>query len=226
MKQIKYFSILLIFLLLGCSDDLTTVQEYLAENDVKSIIGIAIDEGNDIELRETAINALGVVKDPYALEALTRLLKQDENYIIRCASAEALRFYTDPRAISALSDSLNDKYELVRLYAADSLTDIATESSLKILVKQKDKEKSPIVKLWIEQNIASLTQKKKDSKKVKLELKTKEESSSTMDDVFGDTLKRATDLNPDFKDNLIKKKKKKTQSSKDKDKKKSNIKKK
>ncbi len=71
--------------------------------------------------REGAALALGMLKDPAAVQALSRRLEEDPESPVRCHAASALGEIGDSRALPALERALKDKEGGVRLDAAEAI---------------------------------------------------------------------------------------------------------
>ncbi len=105
-----------------------------------SFLNKIIQEG-DQNQKLSAISNLRYTKDPKAIPLLTELLKSDDEQI-RAESARGLGFFKSDQSADALEKALNDSSSLVRLYAAESLTQIGTEKNTPKLVSFFIKELS------------------------------------------------------------------------------------
>lgn len=83
-------------------------------------------------MRHDAVNSLGELGDPKAVDGLIQTLRDEEDSV-RWASAEALGKIGDSRAIEPLTMVLNDSHKLVRKNAAKALlvfTDTNTKGTI------------------------------------------------------------------------------------------------
>jgi len=89
----------------------------------------ALDARNDLWVRYSAAEALGVVGDHRAVAPLIESL-QDHHVLIRRAAARSLGLLRDSRAIYPLIQALQDPDPEVRLHAADGLGRLGHEGVL------------------------------------------------------------------------------------------------
>ncbi len=86
-------------------------------------------------VRKEAVNALGVIKTPQAVEALIETLKdksyvpggqtnRDKSWLLRATAADALGKMKDPCIVEPLTNALNDEREEVQLAAKKALEKI------------------------------------------------------------------------------------------------------
>ncbi|MGD8567873.1 MAG: HEAT repeat domain-containing protein [Gammaproteobacteria bacterium] len=122
---------LVFFLIAGCATTASDVRTLRNKQDIEGLISI-INESFDKDLRIKAIAALGVIRDPRAVKALTKTLESD-SWVEREAAVKALGNLRDYLVIDPLVASLNDQNKFVRESAHKSLIKVATS-----LGKQKD----------------------------------------------------------------------------------------
>ncbi|HEX7049714.1 MAG TPA: M56 family metallopeptidase [Longimicrobiales bacterium] len=90
---------------------------------VAALIGVLDDPV--VGVRASAVRALGDIEDPMAVEALSKVLREDEDAGVRKMAAWALGEIGDPAAIPALGDALRDDADAeVRRMAAWALGEI------------------------------------------------------------------------------------------------------
>jgi HEAT repeat protein/beta-lactamase regulating signal transducer with metallopeptidase domain len=86
------------------------------------------------EVRLSAVETLGKLRDPRAVQALIQALQQDPDPKVRAMAAWALGEIEDPAAVSALSTALgSDEDEQVRVQAAEALGNIEDVSAIDAL---------------------------------------------------------------------------------------------
>jgi HEAT repeat protein len=122
---------LMIFLLVGCATTASDVRTLRNKQDIEGLISI-INESYDKDLRIKAIQALGVIRDPRAVKALTKTLESD-SWVEREAAVKSLGNLRDYLVIDPLVASLNDENKFVRESAHKALIKVATS-----LGKQKE----------------------------------------------------------------------------------------
>ena len=125
------YIVLLITLVAGCATTPTDIRKLRNKQDVESLVSI-LNEGHDKETRLEAIRALGVIRDPRAVTALTTLLQSD-SWVERETAVKALGNLRDHLVIDPLVKALADDSRFVRSSAHESLIKVA-----KSLGKQKD----------------------------------------------------------------------------------------
>lgn len=122
---------LLVFFIAGCATTASDVRTLRNQQDIEGLISI-INESFDKDLRIDAIQALGVIRDPRAVKALTKTLKSD-SWVEREAAVKSLGNLRDYLVIDPLVASLNDENKFVRESAHKALIKVATS-----LGKQKE----------------------------------------------------------------------------------------
>lgn len=101
---------------------------------------VATLKDHDKEIQQGAIEALGKIGDPQALEPLFDMLKHWEPDVRR-AALRALSIIHDPRAVDAILVLLDDKEGEVRKMAAKALGEFKQPQSVTpLLARLKDKE--------------------------------------------------------------------------------------
>jgi len=105
------------------------------ESVVLPIINMLNDK--DGEVRSTAVNALGQIKDKRAVEELIKALETDTDVNVRRLSAIALGDIKAEKAVPVLIKKLNDQFMNVSTSAADALVKIG-EPSVKALIEVID----------------------------------------------------------------------------------------
>lgn len=122
---------LLVSLLAGCATTESDIRNLRNRQDVEGLVSI-LNEGHDKEARLAAIDALGVIRDPRAVAALTNML-QSESWVEREAAVKSLGNLRDYLVIDPIVTALGDESRFVSQTAAKSLIKVA-----KSLGKQKD----------------------------------------------------------------------------------------
>lgn len=90
-------------------------------------------QSSNRNVRKQAVDKLGELKDPAAVEPLIKAL-QDSDKIVRYSAAEALGNFCDPRAIEPLGKALYDNDSLVRLDATKALGKYKDKKTLDYLI--------------------------------------------------------------------------------------------
>jgi HEAT repeat protein len=109
---------------------------------IKTLLNLLHD--NDSEVRLRAIQALGNLEEPLAMEPIIAALK-DKNDDVRHIAAAVLGQIGDSCAVNPLIQALGDKHNEVRYYAANSLGRIGNPKALPYLEKlyQNDQGDTP-----------------------------------------------------------------------------------
>jgi HEAT repeat protein len=97
----------------------------------KNIWGLIKALDSEFEVREAAVDALGEIGDPRAVEPLISILVDNKWYC--CYAIEALGRIGDPRSVDALSAALNHNEVSVREAAVDALGEIGDPRAVKPL---------------------------------------------------------------------------------------------
>lgn len=121
---------LLIAFLSGCATT-TDVRTLARQQNVEALIEI-INETPDKDLRIEAINALGNIRDPRAIGALTKALESD-SWIERETAIKSLARLRDHLVVEPIVSALDDENKFVRDSARKSLLKVAES-----LGRQKD----------------------------------------------------------------------------------------
>lgn len=121
---------LLIALLSGCATT-ADVRTLARQQNVEALITI-INETPDKDLRIEAINALGSIRDPRAIGALTKALESD-SWIERETAVKSLARLRDHLVVEPIVSALDDENKFVRDTAHKSLLKVAES-----LGRQKD----------------------------------------------------------------------------------------
>ncbi len=99
------------------------------------------------DVREAAATALGVLRQPEAVEPLAQALTYDESADVRAAAANALAKLQQPEAVEPLVQALaSDANEDVRGAAAESLGDLHSPDALPPLLEARSNDPSPKVR--------------------------------------------------------------------------------
>lgn len=129
--MIRTFSVcFLAILMVGCAST-TDVRSLTRQNDVEGLIKVVQESGNN-ELRLEAITALGTIRDPRAIGALSKALESD-SWIERETAVKSLGNLRDHLAIEPLVSALDDDNRFVRDSAHKSLLKVSSS-----LGKKKD----------------------------------------------------------------------------------------
>ena len=110
---------------------------------------------DDLGLRISALNVLGVLGDARALPLMIQTLK-DKNARIRTIAAQALGRLRKPEATKPLLEAAKDPDRNVRLYSVRSLGLLGDKSATKGLEKLLEKEKDNFVKVEIARSLGLL----------------------------------------------------------------------
>ena len=94
-------------------------------------------------MRYEAVQALGKIKDPRAVEPLITTLK-DKSWPVRYEAAEALGKIKDPRAVESLITALKDRYWPVQRGAAQALGKIKDPRAVEPLITALKAGKRPV----------------------------------------------------------------------------------
>jgi len=121
---------LLIVLLVGCATT-ADVRTLARQGNVEALIEI-INESHDKDLRIEAITALGSIRDPRSIGALTKALNSD-SWIERETAVKSLARLRDHLVVQPIVSTLNDENKFVRDTAHKSLIQVSES-----LGKQKD----------------------------------------------------------------------------------------
>ncbi len=105
--------------------------------------------------RLPAVEALGIIGDPRAVESLTRC-GQEDNPRIRAAAAKALGRMGDPRAVPPLLELLRDKEPLVRLEAVLAFKTVKDHRAVEPLIELLDTE-GPAIRYAVSQALQAIT---------------------------------------------------------------------
>ena len=121
---------------------------------------IAALKDGDVEVRMNAVQALGEIKDPRAVEPLIAALKDMYKYV-RGNAARALGEISDQRAVEPLIVALKDENEYVRRQAAWALGEIKEPRTVEPLIAAlKDKN-------WdVRENVAKVLGNIKDPRAI------------------------------------------------------------
>lgn len=92
----------------------------------------------DKDVRYVAAQELGSFKDKKAVEPLITAMQQDADDGVRFSAALSLGQIGDKRAVDPLIAALKDSNDTVRLYAADSLSEIGGSKASKALLQIND----------------------------------------------------------------------------------------
>ncbi len=110
-------------------------------------------KSNNVYLKRNAIEALGKLKDPLAVETVIEVLDDKDTYV-RKNSAEALGEIGDPRAIMPLVKAINDKKTCVRDASLDALKKIINKlnniNSLELITDLITHENLSVRKIAVE----------------------------------------------------------------------------
>lgn len=102
---------------------------------------IQLLSNDDIEIRKSAVNALGDLKANEAVMALLPLLEDSDSYI-RLQTSRSLGNICDPRAVEGLIKLLTDKEDYVRWNSAEALGKIGDPRAIESLITAlKDRNK-------------------------------------------------------------------------------------
>ncbi|MCD6412845.1 MAG: HEAT repeat domain-containing protein [Elusimicrobia bacterium] len=110
---------------------------------------------DDLGLRISALNVLGVLGDEKALPLMIESLK-DKNSRIRTIAAQALGRLRNPKATKPLLEATRDSDKNVRLYAVRSLGEVGNKEVVKDLEKLIEKEKNNSVKIEFARSLGRL----------------------------------------------------------------------
>ncbi len=130
--MIRTYSVYLIIIifLTGCATT-ADVRTLARQQNVEALIKI-INESHDKDLRIEAIAALGSIRDPRAIGALTKALESD-SWVERETAVKSLARLKDHMVINPIVSMLNDENQFVRETARKSLLQVSAS-----LGKQKD----------------------------------------------------------------------------------------
>ena len=121
---------------LGSGADTQGLQDQpIASGDGRAVLALirAVSD-EDPNVRLSATETLGKLRDPRAVQALIQALQQDPDPKVRAMAAWALGEIEDPAAVSALSTALRaDDDEQVRVQAAEALGNIEDVSAIDAL---------------------------------------------------------------------------------------------
>lgn len=92
----------------------------------RTVDRIVVDLGTEAELkvRLDAVNELGDISSPEAVETLCKVC-EDKDVIVRVAAIRALRKVGDQRGLPTAVRCLSDRYEVVRREAAEAVTTLS-----------------------------------------------------------------------------------------------------
>jgi len=121
------------------------VEKIAAKRDVNALIKLTLKHKN-IDVSESAADALCKIKDEKVVELLTQALKNEHAYV-RIRAADALGKIGDERSVEPLIHTLKDKNKDVRWWAARALGKIGDERSVEPLIHTL-KDKNMDVRGW------------------------------------------------------------------------------
>lgn len=101
------------------------IRKLKEEGNIEELV--AALELDDKTVQRKAIEALGAIESPEAIDALTALV-ENESRTIRESAVKTLGKTGDPKAVKPLILCLKDKDEYVRMFAASSLVEIGGPS--------------------------------------------------------------------------------------------------
>jgi hypothetical protein len=107
------------------------LRDYLAYREAVKVLK---EKHSDASMRLIAVEALGKIGDPRAVEALILALR-DENNRVRRATAEALGELGDSRAVAPLITALQDRDANVRYIATSALGELGDDRAVASLVQ-------------------------------------------------------------------------------------------
>jgi HEAT repeat protein len=107
------------------------VRRLQRERDVDALIAELRNSApfGQIGVRGWAARALGKLGDPRAVQPLLRLLREDDNEVVRSTAARSLGQIGDSSAVPALVAALDEESDVVRAWAADSLGRLGARSA-------------------------------------------------------------------------------------------------
>jgi len=117
------FAFLIVLSLVRRSKAKKKVLEALNEGGIEALISKLKDE--DTNIVEAAVEALGKMKDPRAVEPLIEILNKEEDGDILVKTIDALIEIEDPKAIPPLISTLNHKDLGNRWYACQIIEKLA-----------------------------------------------------------------------------------------------------
>jgi HEAT repeat protein len=82
----------------------------------------ALQHNPDWHIRSAAVDALGGIGDAVVVDLLSRTMLEDEDWNVRSSAAEALGKIGNKDAIPSLENALEDKNEMVVMYAKEALS--------------------------------------------------------------------------------------------------------
>jgi len=95
------------------------IDRILNGKDIDGLLTLLQDE--NMMVREKAVTIIGDTGNPRVVRPLIELLRNDREWRVQKAAAEALEKFGDKRAIEPLIDALKDKDKLVRQAAQEAL---------------------------------------------------------------------------------------------------------